>query len=104
LNESFLPESDVVSSVNNLFSGELSDEDKLTHVNHVINGRLLKYDVLRQQVACNKLTQFSNSPDLAQEILNAVIDALVTHPTMSKQFLDYELMRSGLKLSNFDIF
>jgi hypothetical protein len=38
-----------------------------------------------------------NSPDLAQEILNAVMDALTAHTTMSQQALDSPKVREGLK-------
>jgi type I restriction enzyme R subunit len=43
---------------------------------------LLKSDILVQQ-ASNNNEQFSNSPDLATEIMNAVMDALSAHTTMS---------------------
>jgi|ERR1700722_13524912 hypothetical protein len=41
--------------------------------------------------------QFANSPDLANGILNAVMDAFAAHSTMSKQALDSEKVRGGLK-------
>lgn len=83
--------------MNTLFDGELSDEDKLVYVNHVLNGKLLESDILVQQASNNTKEQFSNSPDLAMEIMNAVMDALSAHTTMSKQALDSEKVRSGLK-------
>jgi type I restriction enzyme R subunit len=39
----------------------------------------------------------NNSPNLASEIMNAVMDALSAHTTMSTQALDLEKVRSGLK-------
>lgn len=83
--------------VNDLFEGELCDDDKLVYVNHVLKGKLLESDLLRQQAANNTKEQFANSPDLAHEILNAVMDALAAHTTMSKQALDSDRVRSGLK-------
>jgi type I restriction enzyme R subunit len=83
--------------VNTLFDGELSDEDKLVYVNHVLKGKLLESDILVQQASNNTKEQFSNSPDLATEIMNAVMDALSAHTTMSKQALDSERVRGGLK-------
>nr|WP_297505546.1 hypothetical protein [Ferrovum sp.] len=41
--------------------------------------------------------QFSDSPDLAKEIMNAIMDALAAHGTMSKQALNSERVRDGLK-------
>jgi type I restriction enzyme R subunit len=67
------------------------------YVNHVLKGKLLESDILVQQASNNTKEQFSNSPDLATEIMNAVMDALSAHTTMSKQALDSEKVRSGLK-------
>jgi type I restriction enzyme, R subunit len=41
--------------------------------------------------------QFANLPDLANGIMNAIIDAFAAHSVMSKQALDSEKVRSGLK-------
>lgn len=89
--------SEIIEKVNTLFDGELSDEDKLVYVNHVLKGKLMGSDILVQQASNNTKEQFSNSPDLATEIMNAVMDALSAHTTMSKQALDSETVRSGLK-------
>lgn len=88
---------EIIEKVNTLFDGELSDEDKLVYVNHVLKGKLMESDILMQQANNNTKEQFSNSPDLATEIMNAVMDALSAHTTMSKQALDSEKVRSGLK-------
>jgi type I restriction enzyme R subunit len=50
-----------------------------------------------QQAMNNSKEQFSNSPDLASELMNAIIDAFEAHGTMSKQALDSEKVRQGLK-------
>jgi type I restriction enzyme R subunit len=62
-----------------------------------IKGKLLESDVLVQQAANNTKEQFSNSPDLASGIMNAIMDALVAHTTMSRKALDSGKVRSGLK-------
>ena len=49
-----------------------------------------------QQATNNTKEQFSNSPDLPNGILNAIMDAAAAHSTMSKQALDSEKVRSGL--------
>lgn len=76
---------------------ELTDDDKLVYVNHVLKGKLMASDLLRQQAVSNTKEQFANSPDLAHEIMNAVMDALAAHTSMSKQALDSERVRTGLK-------
>ena len=88
---------EIIEKVNTLFEGELSDEDKLVYVNHVLKGKLLESDVLMRQASNNTKEQFSNSPDFANELMNAIMDALAAHTTMSKQALDSEKVRSGLK-------
>ena len=89
--------SEIVQKVNDLFDGELTDDDKLIYVNNVLKGKLLESDLLMQQAMNNSKEQFSNSPDLASELMNAIIDAFEAHGTMSKQALDSEEIRNSLK-------
>lgn len=88
---------EIIEKVNTLFEGELSDDDKLVYVNHVLKGKLLESDILVRQASNNTKEQFSNSPDFANELMNAIMDALSAHTTMSKQALDSEKVRGGLK-------
>jgi type I restriction enzyme R subunit len=89
--------SEIITRVNDLFEGELTDDDKLVYVNSVLKGKLLESGTLQAQARNNSKEQFANSPDLAQEILNAVMDALAAHTTMSQQALDSPKVRDGLK-------
>ena len=90
--------SEIVQKVNELFEGEgLSDDDKLVYVNNVLKGKLLESDVLVQQANNNTKEQFANSPDLANEIMNAIMDAMMAHSTMSTQALNSEKVRAGLQ-------
>jgi type I restriction enzyme R subunit len=88
---------EIIDKVNTLFEGELTDDDKLVYVNHVLKGKLLESDTLVQQAATNTKEQFANSPDLSRELMNAIMDAFAAHGTMSKQALDSEKVRNGLK-------
>ena len=83
--------------MNNLFEGELTDDDQLVYVNNVIKGKLLESQELTDQAVNNTKAQFANSPTLSKELTNAIIDALAAHSTMSKQALDSERVREGLK-------
>jgi type I restriction enzyme R subunit len=58
---------------------------------------LLESKILVQQAANNTKEQFANSPDLSAELMNAIIDAFAAHSTMSKQALDSEKVRNGLR-------
>ncbi len=88
---------EIIAAVNDLFEGQLSDDDKLVYVNDVLKTKLLESGILVQQATNNTKEQFSSSPDLDQEVLNAIMDALAAHSTMSKQALDSERVRQGLK-------
>lgn len=83
--------------MNTLFDGDITDQDKLVYVNNVLLGKLLESTKLAQQAANNTKEQFAASPDLQQEIMNAIIDALDAHNTMSTQALNSEQVRTGIK-------
>ncbi len=87
----------IVQKVNDLFEGELTEDDKLVYVNNVLMGKLLESDLLMQQAANNSKEQFANSPDLSSELMNAIMDAFEAHSTMSKQAIDSDKVRQGLK-------
>ena len=89
--------SEIITRVNELFEGDLTETDKLGYVNSALKGKLLESGTLQAQARNNSKEQFANSPDLAQEILNAVMDALAAHTTMSQQALDSPKVRDGLK-------
>ena len=88
---------EIIARVNTLFAGDLTDDDKLVYVNNVLKGKLLESPTLMQQAGNNTKEQFANSPDLTKEIMNAIMDALAAHQTMSRQALDSEKVREGLK-------
>ena len=88
--------SEIVQKVNDLFDGELTEHDMLAFVDN-IKGKMMESDLLVQQAMNNTKEQFSNSPDFTAEQLNAIIDAFDAFSTMSKQALDSDKVRQGLK-------
>ncbi|WP_374483444.1 type I restriction endonuclease subunit R [Zoogloea sp.] len=88
---------EIIEKVNGLFEGELSDNDQLVYVNGVLKGKLLENELLVQQAATNSKEQFANSPDLADALMNAIMEAFEAHTTMSTQALGSERVREGLK-------
>jgi type I restriction enzyme R subunit len=88
---------EIIEKVNDLFEGDLTDQDKLVYVNNVIKGKLLESETLRQQATNNTKEQFANSPDLNSELLNAIMGALDAHNSMSTQALNSEIVQRGLK-------
>jgi type I restriction enzyme R subunit len=98
---------EIIEKVNDLFDGELTDQDKLVYVNNVIKGKLLESETLQQQATNNTKEQFANSPDLKTELLNAIMGALDAHNAMSTQALNSETVQRGIKdilLNNADLY
>lgn len=88
---------EIIAKVNDLFEGDLSDDDQLVYVNNVIKGKLLESKELVLQATNNTKSQFASSPTLSDEITNAIMDALAAHSTMSKQALESQRVRDGIK-------
>ncbi len=55
---------EIIQRVNDLFEGDLTDQDKLVYVNDVVKGKLLESQKLVVQATNNTKEQFANSPDL----------------------------------------
>jgi len=89
--------SEIIERVNGLFEGQLTDDDQLVYVNGVLKGKLLENAMLVEQAASNSKEQFANSPDLRQALLDAIIDALDAHTTMSSQALNSPRIQDGLR-------
>jgi type I restriction enzyme R subunit len=87
---------EIIEKVNGLFEGELTDNDQLVYVNGLVM-KMVENETLIQQAANNSKEQFSNSPDLKTALVNAIMDALDAHSTMSSQALNSERIRDGLK-------
>ena len=88
---------EIIEKVNDLFEGDLTEDDKLVYVNTVIKGKLLESKQLAVQAANNTKEQFANSPDLKVEILSAVMSALGAHTAMSTQALNSKTVQDRLK-------
>jgi len=88
---------EIIQAVNDLFGGELSNEDKLVYVNGVLKTKLLQSKILVRQALSNTKEQFANSPNLEEELLDAIIDALDDHMAMGQQALNSDQVRAGIK-------
>ena len=88
---------EIIERVNDLFTGELSEQDKLVYVNSVIRGKLLESKTLQQQAANNSKEQMANSPDLDKGISNAVIESMDAHNLMATQALNSPAVMKAIK-------
>lgn len=89
--------SEIIAKVNELFGGDTTDGDKLVYVNDVLKGKLLESEMLAQQAASNTKEQFAHSPDLDNALLMAIMDAMAANHSLTRQALDSERVRAGLK-------
>jgi type I restriction enzyme R subunit len=87
---------ELIERINELFSGELSDSDKLVYVREVLRTKLLDSALLQQQAASNTVEQFRASPDLSSALESAIMDAYDAHTTMSQEALSSKTIRAGL--------
>ena len=88
---------EVIAKLNEAFGEDTTVDDQLVYVNHVLMGKLMESETLRQQAANNTKEQFGNSPDLNSELMNAVMDAQEAHNTMSTKALNSAAVLAGIK-------
>jgi hypothetical protein len=74
---------ELIEKLNDLFGADTTEQDKLSYVNGTLFGKVMESATLMQQAANNSREQFANSPDLAQELKNAVMDSYDAHTSMS---------------------
>ena len=58
---------------------------------------VMESEVLAEQAKNNSKAQFAASPNFEAELMNAIIEAFEAHQIMSKQALDSERVRDGIK-------
>jgi type I restriction enzyme R subunit len=88
---------EIIAKLNDLFEGDVTEDDKLVYVNNVLKGKLLESEILVRQAASNTKEQLKNSPDLLNAIVDAILGASAAHSAMSKQALNSEKVRYGLR-------
>lgn len=87
---------EIIEQVNDLFTGELTDTDRLTYVTQVIKGKLLESPVQQQQAWSNTKEQFAASPDLPKAHEEAIMAALDAHNAMSTQALNSKAIQQAM--------
>ena len=78
---------EIVEKLNELFEGDISDQDQVTYVTQVLKGKLIESPTLQQQALNNTEAQMRISPDVTAELVRAIIGALDSHTAMSSQAL-----------------
>ena len=86
---------DIISRINELFEGELSDGDSLSYYRTLL-GKTLENKTLEQQAAVNSFQQFAVSPDLTPVVHDAVLESLDKHKAMAYQLLSNPRIMQGM--------
>ena len=87
---------EIISKLNEIYGTDTTDGDQLSHAT-TLNEKVLESKVLQQQAANNSKEQFANSPDLTNEIMNAIIDAMDVQQDLSTKAVNSAEIREGLK-------
>ncbi|MDI1245779.1 MAG: type I restriction endonuclease subunit R, partial [Rhodoferax sp.] len=87
---------ELIEKLNDLFGSDTTEQDQLSYVNGTIFGKVMESSKLKQQAANNTKEQFASSPDLAQELKNAVMDSYDAHTSMSTQALNSPVVLRGI--------
>jgi len=87
---------EIIAAMNDLFEGEITEGDTVAYVDTVIKEKLLESDLLRSQAVANTKEQFGNSPNLGDELMNAIMDAMTAHQAMSRQALNSDNIRGRI--------
>lgn len=85
----------IIAKMNDLFEGELTDNDMLALANHV-GGKMMENEMLAEQAAANTKEQFGASPDYKAVMLDSVADGLDKYQEMAKQVLNSKRVQDGL--------
>jgi type I restriction enzyme R subunit len=87
---------EIIEKLNDLFVGDITDDDKISYVMRTLRTKLLGSELLARQAESNAKEQFAASPNLAAELTDAIIDSYAAHSAMSKQALENDHTRSSL--------
>jgi type I restriction enzyme, R subunit len=83
--------SKLISRMNDIFEGELSDADKVAYVQHIA-GKMMESDTLAQQAAQNTKQQFGMG-DFNTVLMDAVIDGLDNYKSMAEQVMESDKVK-----------
>ena len=87
---------EIISKLNEIYGTDTSDGDQLSQLT-TLNEKILESTILQKQAAGNSKEQFSNSPDLTTEIMNAIMDAMDVQSELSSKALNSDEIRESLK-------
>ena len=98
--------SEIIEKLNQLFSVDLPDREKVDYVANVIKGKILDSRKLQKQARKVSKEELRRSPDLWLTSQNAYMDALEAHSSMSRQAINNIYIQEkviNLLIDNFNL-
>lgn len=88
---------EIIQHLNDLFGTDTTNGDQVSYA-QTLETKAMESTVLRQQAQSNSKEQFSNSPDLQKELIDAVINSMDAQTELSTRALNSPEILAGLKL------
>lgn len=82
---------ELIERLNEIFGVDIEashENTRVVYIRDVLGQQILESELLQQQAANNTLEQFSTSPDLVPQLLDAAMETHDVHTGMSKQVLE----------------
>ena len=86
---------EIIAALSGLFGDGLTEGD-LVSFQEAVERKMMESDVLRNQAAANTKEQFVHSPALPDELMNAIMDTMAVHQSMSRQALNSDAIRAAM--------
>ena len=83
------------AALSGLFGDGLTEGDMVSFY-EAAGRKMMESDVLRNQAAANTKEQFVHSPALPDELMNAIMDTMAVHQSMSRQALNSDAIRAAM--------
>ncbi len=86
---------EIITALSGLFGEGLTEGD-LVSFHEAVERKMMESEVLRSQATANTKEQFVHSPALSDELMNAIMDTMAVHQSMSRQALNSDAIRGAL--------
>jgi type I restriction enzyme R subunit len=87
---------EIIDQLNTLFGSDTTDGDQLSYANTLLE-KTLESEILQKQSMSNTKEQFASSPDIMNQILDAIIESMDAQSELGTRALNSIAIREGLK-------
>ena len=86
---------EIIAALSGLFGDGLTEGDMVSFY-EAPERKMMESDVLRNQAAANTKEHFVHSSALPDELMNAIMDTMAVHQSMSRQALNSDAIRAAM--------